>query len=109
MLQEADIEELLNVVIVEVQFLQVLKCLDTLHFFQFASREMQDSHEFETGTDVAEASDQRIVHFQILKWGEDLSDHLQIMAWSVDSHLNLLQPWKLITGHIKVIRQEFLI
>ena len=79
-LQESDIKELVNMIKVNVELFEVYKRLNTLHLFQFASRQVQDPHETEGSPDVSEASDYRIVHPEGLKTAQNLSSNLKVMA-----------------------------
>jgi hypothetical protein len=91
-LEETDVEKFIDVVEIQIEFLQVLKGLDALDFLQLAPREVKDSHELERGANVSEALDQRVIHLEVLKGGEDLSDHLKVVARGIYSEFNLLQP-----------------
>lgn len=57
MFQEADVKELVQLVERDVELLQLLECLDALHFFQLAAGDVQDAHVAERSADVAEAPD----------------------------------------------------
>jgi hypothetical protein len=91
-LEETDVEKFIDVVEIQIEFLQVLKGLDALDFLQLAPGKVKDPHELERRADVSEALDQRVIHLEVLKGGEDLSDHLKVVARGIYSEFNLLQP-----------------
>ena len=70
---------------------------------------MQDSNELEGGANVSEAPYKGVIHLEVFEWGQDLSDHLKVMAWSVDSEFNLLQSRQILSRHAQVVTKEFLV
>ena len=54
MLYEADVEELLDLVVRNVKFFELLEGLDALDLLQFASREVKSPHVLEAGADLTE-------------------------------------------------------
>lgn len=85
MFEEADVEEVVDLVERDVQLLKLLEGLDALHFFQLASSDVQHAHVLERGADVSETADDRVIKLQVLKTRQDFSGHLQVVAGRVHS------------------------
>lgn len=89
-LEETDVEKFIYIVEIQIEFLQVLEGLYALDFLQLTPGEVKDPHELERGADISEALDQRVIHLEVLKGGEDFSDHLKVVARGIYSQFNLL-------------------
>lgn len=61
MFKEANVKQVVNVVISDIKLFQLRKGLNALYFFQFTTSEVENLNIFERGSDVAEASDNRII------------------------------------------------
>ena len=109
-LYEADIEQLVDLVVADVQLLELLECLDALDFFELASAEMEDAHVLERRADVSEGRNNRIVELEVLEAGEDLSRHLQIVEPRIDAQLNLRQQCQVrLVNTPKLLHKELFI
>lgn len=94
MFQKANVEKIINIIVAYVKLFQLLKCLDTLNFFQFASRNVKHSHVFKRCADVSKAFNDGVIKFEVLKACQDFTCNLQVVAWCVDTQLNFRQQGK---------------
>ena len=54
MLYKANVKQLIDLVVPDVELFQLFKCLNSLYFFQFTPPNMQHTHIFEAGPDISE-------------------------------------------------------
>ena len=85
MFQEANIEQIFNVVKGNVKLFKLFKCLNSLDFFEFTSGQVQHSHISKACANIAETLDDRVVQFELLEATKDLTCHLQVVALGVYS------------------------
>ena len=104
MLNKADVEKFINLIISYVQLLELFKCLYTLNFFKFTSSKMQDSNIFEWCSDITKAWNNRIIQLQEFKTRKNLTSNLQIMKTSIHSELNFRKQSKISLIDPKLLR-----
>ena len=59
--QETNVEQLVDIVVADVEFFQLLTCEDALQFLELAASDVKHAHILEGGADVSEAVDNRVV------------------------------------------------
>lgn len=60
-LQKANVKQLVDIVVRNVEFFELSEGLNTLSLFKLTPSQVQDSYVVERGSDVSETSDNRVI------------------------------------------------
>jgi hypothetical protein len=60
-LQKANVKQLVDIVVGNVEFFELSEGLNTLSLFKLTPSQVQDSYVVERGSDVSETSDNRVI------------------------------------------------
>lgn len=76
MLNEANIEQLVDLVVADIQFLKLFEGLDTLYFLEFAATQVKHTNILKRSTDITERWDDRVIQLEVLETRQNFTSYL---------------------------------